>query len=352
MSINTFESLEAKNTWKDSLLKRFSSWATKHDVIEDPYVLNLIKDISEERNIHFWSHEDPAELLPSLEVKEGQGYIKFGKYLAIVRNLLVFLPVAVTWKAVSDATTGFAEFVSTNNATPVNFLEFWQNGYGYLDKFWTIGSIAEFDFWIIIFVITISLFSNIMQNSGQKIYDVVFNKEEKERISLAIEIKKYLFNAKPLESHNINQETLTSLDKLNQGIREYNKISQNIEKLSDDLTKVVPHIQNLQDKQIQIGIANNLELEKNLSNFTTQITNNLEELHNFTQNLGNSISSISTLLNDSLTQSVSNMKNDIDDSNSIIKKSARSLEKELQDLVSQINITMSALKAKNENKDS
>ena len=80
MSINTFESLEAKNTWKDSLLKRFSSWATKHDVIEDPYVLNLIKDISEERNIHFWSHEDPAELLPSLEVKEGQGYIKFGKY--------------------------------------------------------------------------------------------------------------------------------------------------------------------------------------------------------------------------------------------------------------------------------
>jgi hypothetical protein len=68
--------------------------------------------------------------------------------------------------------------------------------------------------------------------------------------------------------------------------------------------------------------------------------------------LGNSISSISLLLNDSLTQSVSNMKNDIDDSNTIIKKSARSLEKELQDLVSQINITISALKAKNENKDS
>jgi hypothetical protein len=95
-----------------------------------------------------------------------------------------------------------------------------------------------------------------------------------------------------------------------------------------------------------------LELENNLSNFTNQITTNLEELNNFTQNLGNSISSISLLLNDSLTQSVSNMKNDIDDSNTIIKKSARSLEKELQDLVSQINITISALKAKNENKDS
>lgn len=338
-----------KNTWKESILKRFSSWATKHGVIEDPYVLNLIKDITEDRNISFWANEDPAELLPLIDTKEGQRIVDIGKFLTIIRNMLVFLPVAVTWKAVSDATSGFAEFVSTNNATPVNFLEFWQNGYGYLDKFWTIGSIAEFDFWIIILVIVISLLSNIMQNNGQKLHDAAFDLLEKEKISLAIEIKKYLYNAKPVESTSITQDVIVSIEKLNQGIREYNKISQNIETLSDDLIKVVPQLQNLQESMNKIGIANNNDLEKVLASFTNQMNSSVEELNNFVNQLNVSISSVKNLLDSSLTSSVGNMTKDIDDSNDIIKKSAKQLEKELRNLSKEINSSLEKLKNQDEN---
>jgi uncharacterized protein YukE len=338
-----------KNTWKESLLRKFSTWAAKYDVMEDPYVLNLIKDITEDRNISFWANEDPAKLLPLVDTKEGQRIVDFGKFLTTIRNMLVFLPVAVTWKAVSDATTGFAEFVSTNNATPVNFLEFWQNGYGYLDQFWTIGSIAEFDFWIIMLVIVISLFSNIMQNRGQRMHDVAFDELEKEKISLAIEIKKYLYNAKPVDNTSITQDVIVSIEKLNQGIREYNKISQNIETLSDDLIRVVPQLQNLQESMNKIGISNNTDLEKVLSSFTNQMNSSVVELNNFVDQLNESISSVSNLLNTSLTSSVGNMTKDIDDSNSIIKKSARQLEKELKNLTKEINSSLEKLKNQDEN---
>lgn len=347
--MSTIEISTNKNSWKESLLKKFSTWATKHGVIEDPYVLSLIKDISEDRNISFWANEDPAKLLPLVDTKEGQRIVDFGKFLTIIRNMLVFLPVAVTWKAVSDATSGFAEFVSTNNARPVNFLEFWQNGYGYLDKFWTIGSIAEFDFWIIILVIVISLLSNIMQNNGQKLHDAAFDLLEKEKISLAIEIKKYLYNAKPVESTSITQDVIVSIEKLNQGIREYNKISQNIETLSDDLIRVVPQLQNLQESMNKIGISNNNDLEKVLSSFTNQMNSSVTELNSFVNQLNESITSVKNLLDSSLTSSVGNMTKDIEDSNNIIKKSARQLEKELRNLTKEINSSLEKLKSQDEN---
>ena len=123
---------------KESILKKLAIWATQRELLQDPYVLSVIKDITEDRNLGFWATQDPMQLMPNVDSNAGLKFMRYAKIFALIRNVLVFLPVAVTWKAVAEATTGFAEFVSVNSATPVNFLEFWQNGYGYLDEIWTI----------------------------------------------------------------------------------------------------------------------------------------------------------------------------------------------------------------------
>jgi predicted nucleic acid-binding Zn-ribbon protein len=342
MSINQMEI-------KNSLMKKLSTWATQRGLLEDPFVLSLIKDLNEDRNLGFWVDQDPIQFLPEVESSNGINFMKLAKTLGLIRNMLVFLPVALTWKAVSDATAGFAKFVSVNNATPVNFLEFWQNGYGYLNKFWTIGSIAEIDFIIILLVILITLLSNILQSNGQKVNELTLDQLEKEKTTLILEIKKYLFTVKPTTVETVNSDILLAIDKFNQGAREFNSISKNIETLSDYLMKAVPQVQAIQENMNKVSVNNNADLEKVLGSFTKEVNDKVTQLDSSLSHLQDSVGSINKLIDVALTTSVSNMSQDIENSNKSVKKSAKQLESELEKLSSQINITVANLKAKNEN---
>ena len=333
---------------KNSLIKKLSTWATQRGLLEDPFVLSLIKDLNEDRNLGFWADQDPIQFLPEVESNNGINFMKLAKTLGLIRNMLVFLPVALTWKAVSDATAGFAKFVSVNNATPVNFLEFWQNGYGYLNKFWTIGSIAEIDFIIILLVILITLLSNILQSNGQKVNELTLDQLEKEKTTLILEIKKYLFTVKPTTVETVNSDILLAIDKFNQGAREFNSISKNIETLSDYLMKAVPQVQAIQESMNKVSVNNNADLEKVLGSFTKEVNDKVTQLDSSLSHLQDSVGSINKLINVALTTSVSNMSQDIENSNKSVKKSAKQLESELENLSSQINIAAANLKAKNE----
>ena len=333
---------------KNSLMKKLSTWATQRGLLEDPFVLSLIKDLNEDRNLGFWADQDPIQFLPEVESNNGINFMKLAKTLGLIRNMLVFLPVALTWKAVSDATAGFAKFVSVNNATPVNFLEFWQNGYGYLNKFWTIGSIAEIDFIIILLVILITLLSNILQSNGQKVNELTLNQLENEKTTLILEIKKYLFSVKPTTVETVNNDVLLAIDKFNQGAREFNSISKNIETLSDYLMKAVPQVQAIQESMNKVSVNNNADLEKVLGSFTKEVNDKVTQLDSSLSHLQDSVGSINKLINVALTTSVSNMSQDIENSNKSVKKSAKQLESELENLSSQINIAAANLKAKNE----
>ena len=333
---------------KESILKKLAIWATQRELLQDPYVLSVIKDITEDRNLGFWATQDPMQLMPNVDSNAGLKFMRYAKIFALIRNVLVFLPVAVTWKAVSEATTGFAEFVSVNSATPVNFLEFWQNGYGYLDEIWTIGFVAEVDFWIILLVIAITLVSNILQSNGQKVNELMNEVLDKEKVNLSLEIKKYFFMVKPSSVETVNNDVLLAIEKFNQGTREFNKISGNLENLSDYLLKAVPQVQALQESMNKIALTNNADLEKVLNTFTSQVDSGVAHLNSSLLELKNNIGNINNLINDALTNSVANMTSDIDNSNNLVRLSARKLESELESLSTQINITTANIKAKSE----
>jgi methyl-accepting chemotaxis protein len=87
---------------------------------------------------------------------------------AIIRNVLVFVPVAITWWAIGEATDKFGQHNSLKSiGEKTNFLDFWQNGYGLLDDiklFGVIGvkiqEIAIVDSLIIVAVVVLTLLSS------------------------------------------------------------------------------------------------------------------------------------------------------------------------------------------------
>lgn len=169
-----------------------NQWALKHSLLEDPYLVSVSRAIEKNDALDFWATLDPGMRLPRPLSKVGEKLITWSRYIAIVRNVLVFLPVAVTWKAIAEATSAFSEFINSNTATPVNFLEFWQNGYGLLDPIYRIGTIAEIDFWIIILVIATTILSTSLLSFGRAKDAKQQIQLDAERELISFEIHKYL----------------------------------------------------------------------------------------------------------------------------------------------------------------
>jgi len=146
------------------------TWAAEWAVADDPYVQGLSRAIDEHRNITMWAALDPSEHLPDPEPKNGRLFAQLSQLLGFLRNVLVFVPVAITWWAISEATAGFGRYTTNHPGKDVNFLNFWQGGYGdgELEEklLWVIGSkiqeIAIMDFAIIAAVVALTMASSTL----------------------------------------------------------------------------------------------------------------------------------------------------------------------------------------------
>lgn len=198
----------------EELLNELISWATTSKVSNDPYVKALINSLETFENIEAIAEINPVEFLPSPKFTAGDRRLKLNNYLTIVRNVLVFAPVALTWLAVSKATTAFAQFTKANQDAVVNFLEFWQDGYGILGSEWTIGHVGFLDFVIIAIVIGLTLTTAFMTDRHQREQRNQVAKLDDKRIELGLKLHTYLFTQRKATPETVNASVSASVKNL------------------------------------------------------------------------------------------------------------------------------------------
>ena len=123
------------------LANSLQSWAEQYQLSDDPYVAGLTAAVSNRKNLPMWASLNPLEYLPHAKVRSNPQLHLVTLIMTIARNALVFLPVALTWFAISKATSAFATYTANNTLQVVNFLDFWENGYGVLSKTWSLSLI-------------------------------------------------------------------------------------------------------------------------------------------------------------------------------------------------------------------
>lgn len=200
-----------KNIILAQLLER---WARKYKVLNDHYVQDLLKALVEKNNLAFWATLNPFDLLPSPVPIRSEATARAARIVNAWRNGLVFAPVALTWIAVSKATAAFQIYTDRNLNATVNFLQFWQNGYGILSKEWAIGTIAMLDALIVFIVITLTVISNTLNLRAKKIDDQENEVIIEERLQIAIAIKEFLYSKQTISRLTLNQGIATAIENL------------------------------------------------------------------------------------------------------------------------------------------
>ena len=189
-------------------------WAKEHQVSDDAYIDGLTRALVENNNLAMWSSIDPLAMLPKPESKDQDYLFTIYRRINMLRNALVFAPVAFTWLAVGKATSAFQEFVEKNTTATVNFLEFWQNGYDVLGSEWQISKVATVDFIIVLAVIVLTLISNGLAEVARKKKFEADLRIDQERTELALAIKEYLFTKQTISRLTLNQGVASAIENL------------------------------------------------------------------------------------------------------------------------------------------
>lgn len=214
------------------LSDKLLAWAEKYDVTKDGYVRGLYEALCTRKNLQVWASLNPIEYLPMPELKAGLSMAKWTRFITVLRNVLVFLPVALTWAAVGQATTAFSTYLKANGSDIVNFLDFWQNGYGVLDDKWKIATVAVLDFWIIMIVIVLTLLASVFSRQVSEMQIASEKETDRERILLSIEIASYLFDKQKVTNVTMNQTLARALDKLLNATEAIEATAKSLEKTS------------------------------------------------------------------------------------------------------------------------
>lgn len=301
-------------------------WAANNAVESDHIVQSLIQDLAAEENLAIWAGMDPFEYLPQPHPTVGNRFFSWAKTAASIRNVMVFVPVAITWEAVSKATVAFAKFVESNNATTVNFLEFWQNGYDVLGKFWTIGNIASLDFAIILGVIALSLIATYLNARGSSINKSETQQIEAERLEIALALKMYLYSMREIDKTNVKEGIASSVSALLAATSTLAKTAKQLSGVVRELEEGVPAINEFGDrvgKESEKLVKQVAVLSASLSDINGSITGDLRDaVSNATVGLDLANEGLATSTQSIRTNSLA-AENEIKSLQSLIKKANR-----------------------------
>ena len=260
--------------------EQLSNWAERNAVSDDRIVQDLLQDFEAEENLNIWATMDPFEYLPQPAPVQGAKLLSWAKLTSTIRNVMVFVPVALTWEAVSKATEAFAKFVEANNATTVNFLEFWQNGYDVLPSFWTISHIATLDFLIILGVIALSLLTTFLNDKGSSLNRAELREIDNDRLGTALALKMYLYSMREIDKTNIKEGVASSVSALLTATSSLSKSARQLSAVVAELQSGVPVINNFGTKLGKESEKLVLEVESltaALSGINSSITGDLKE---------------------------------------------------------------------------
>lgn len=219
------------------LVEKINAFISNYRVVSDPYLDGLREAIETKKNLHIWAELDPLDYLPHPEATSHLSRSRLVRIITVIRNVLVFAPVALTWAAVGQATTGFSRYIEENGADVVNFLDFWQNGYGILDDKWKIGEVARLDFLMIMVVIVLTLYVSQTGHSAERLRDTEEAAIDRERLALALEIHSQLHDKRKITNVTMNASIAGSISRLVNATHNLEDASKVLEKASRKIPK-------------------------------------------------------------------------------------------------------------------
>ena len=305
----------------NALLTDVQKWANENGVSDDPYIAQLSSDLAQRRRLTYWASADPMELLPTPGEEAGRTIRVASRAILLLRNIAVFVPVALTWLAINKATDAFGVYAKTKEGTQVNFLQFWQSGGDageILSSFWRIQHIAFVDSLIIGFIILSTLLAGALNGRANGIAARKQRRAELSRTALAISIGRSLHGNRSASPESIGEALALALSDLSEAARNVAVATNRLESSTSSIDALKPRLESL-NKQIS-------DLNRH---FATDVVNSVSTLSSSVGDLGSTLGKDIQQFISSITTGIIEINEEFARSSTIAQKGVEQLRNDL-----------------------
>lgn len=221
---------EQRRNQTQEVLAALQSWKSTSGMSDNKLLDRLVGDIESNRNMKIWADTDPNLYLPNPESSESRKKLRLINTVTGIRNVLVFSPVAITWAAISVVTSAFSSYEQKNPNSIINFLEFWQQGFGYLSDFWRLSNVAIFDAILVSVVIALTLAINYLSKQNLEMEFEHVEKVQQSKSELIYKLNEFFYEYKYPTAQQINKNVYSATKSLEKTLKSLAKIVVRLEK--------------------------------------------------------------------------------------------------------------------------
>ena len=325
-------------TVKASAMQLLNDWAVEIDELDDPYIEGLTNAVARRDDLSVWASLDPLELLPTRKFKSLDRLTKIASLVSSLRNILVFLPVFITWLAIGKAIDAFGNFKlyaaeNLGKSSSFSFIEFWRNPDEFaetwlknvpeknslLDSFWWITDVARLDGYIIFAIIFLTTISATISWLGDNRGVVEQEKADRKRLEVGLAIASSLHGKRQATPDSISEALAEALNDLTQAARDVNETASRLEKASLGVESLTPRIEilNTHTEQLVAQTATSVskavsDLVKSVENLNTSVGGNVTALFSEAANTLEEVSKQLARTSNSAEYGIKQLRDDLD----------------------------------------
>jgi hypothetical protein len=271
------EELEGEGRALENSLKSLERWAEDEGVSEDPAVLRLAKGIRSRQNLSMWANKDIDTFLPPPRAHGSRLLTPLTDFLFFVRNVAVFVPIFLTWRAIGAASQAFEQFAGfIPPDDDVNFLRYWQTGGENLlvgvvlpddaivPNSERLSSVAAFVAQIIVGIIVITIIASLLRVVDRRIRETSQLGAEQRRIEIVLLLESALHGYRQATPTSISETLAESLSALLEAAHQLGATAKQLEASTVGVAELGPAIKGFTEQlasaeeRFEMGITPNL----------------------------------------------------------------------------------------------
>ena len=276
-----------------SAMQLLHDWAEEIDELEDPYVKGLTTAVARRDDLSVWASLDPLELLPVSKSKAWSRLGHISNIISSIRNILVFVPVLLTWYAIGKALDAFGEFTkiyadrNPGGERDFSFIGFWQDPTRFAEQylpnvpesqnllsgsFW-IGEVARLDALIILLIVLLTTISGVLTWFAESRESAELEKADRKRVEVGLAIASSLHGKRQANPESISEALAEALNDLTQAARDVNETASRLEQASIGVESLTPRIEILNSHTEQLVAQTATSVSKAVSDLVVSVQN-------------------------------------------------------------------------------
>lgn len=278
------EELDEEGRALEVSLKSLERWAEDEGVSEDPAVLRLAKGIRSRQNLSMWANKDIDTFLPPPRVRGSRLLTPLTDILFFVRNVAVFVPIVLTWRAIGAASQAFEQFAGfIPPEDDVNFLRYWQTGgenlligvvlpdEAIVQNSERLSSVAAYVAQIIIGIIVITIIASLLRMIDRRIRESSQLGAEQRRIEIVLLLESALHGYRQATPTSISETLAESLSALLEAAHQLGTTAKQLEQSTVGVAALGPAIKGFTEQLASAEERFEMGITPNLSRLSTTV---------------------------------------------------------------------------------